>query len=93
MDYEIINHGYMDPDYFRGCGVAFTKFDYYETGVGSNAKEAYDDAVDKIYLSHDNTEKVDKLKLPKRPHGIRKSDKVPARWEDSMWYVSIRYTL
>ena len=91
--FEIIDHGYTYPDYFQGCGVAFTSFDYATTGCGSNAKEAYEDAVDSIYQIHD-TEEAERLKLPKRPRGINKKDKVPANAnEDCYYYVSIRYSL
>lgn len=90
--YEIIDHGYMYPDYFQGCGTAFTDFDSCVTGCGNSAKEAYEDAVELVYQSEDS-KVAERLHLPKRPRGIRLSDKVPARYEESYWYVSIRYSL
>lgn len=89
MKYEIIDHGYMYSDYFQGCGTAFTDFDFVATGCGSNAKEAYEDAVEMIYQTHDSK----RVKLPKRPYGIRVKDRVPAACEECYWYVSIRYSL
>lgn len=91
--HEIINHGWDNCQYFQGCGTAFTPFNFVVTGCGMNAKEAYENAVEDIYRAHD-IEDVERLKLPKRPRGINKKDKVPARaGEECYWYVSIRYNL
>ena len=89
--YEIISHGGMYSDYFQGCGVSWTTFDHVATGCGYTAKDAYEDAVEDIYQSHEY-EAVQALKLPKRPRGIRQRDHVPARSEGCYWYVSIRYS-
>ena len=90
MNYEIINHGYCNSQYFKGCGTAYTNFDFVVTGCGNNAKDAYNDAVEQIYMIHDN---ADKFKLPKNPkgQGITSRPCVPAKYEDSYWYVSILY--
>lgn len=87
--FEIINHGYEDSSYFQGYGTAFTDFDYVATGIGTDAKEAYEDALDQLAMNG-----YDVSILPSRPAGIRKRDKVPAKFltEDSdvWWRVSIR---
>ena len=89
MKYEIVNHGWEHSQYFQGCGTSFSDFDNVVTGCGVNAVEAYADAVEQVYMNYDD---ADKLKLPKRPKGIRVRDKVPANYdEDFYWYVSIRY--
>jgi hypothetical protein len=88
-DYEIINHGPEHEQYFQGCGVAFTDFDIVSTGIGDNAKEAYEDAVEMLYQDDIDSDSLDKL-LPKRPRGIRKRDKVPHNAEGHWYYVSIR---
>lgn len=91
--YEIINHGAENCQYFQGCGTSFTQFEHCVTGCGDNAKEAYEDAVESIYMNHDN---ADSLHLPTRPRGIRKSDCTTAeqsRNGEVYWYVSIRYSL
>lgn len=92
MAYEIIDHGYMLPDYFQGCGVAYTEYTGSVTGIGDSAKAAYEDAVEMVY-QFEPTAKANSLKLPKRPAGFRLRDKVPAHCEDAYWYVSIRYRL
>ena len=90
-EFEIINHGYEHGQYFQGCGVFFSRFEHVVTGIGANAAEAYADAVEMIWTD------ADASALPKRPRGIRKSDRVPAECmgEDSevWWRVSIRYNV
>ena len=88
--YEIVNHGWSNSQYFQGCGTAYTEFDHVATGCGTDAKQAYKDAVENIYFSEGSI--ADRLRLPKRPRGIRAHDRVPAQSdEDCFWYVSIRY--
>ncbi len=90
--YEIIDHGVDHSQYFQGCGCAFTEFTNCYTGVGNNAKEAYEDAVGMIYSVEG--EKADRLKLSKRPRGINAKNKVPAGANEEMYYyVSIRYRM
>lgn len=84
-DYEIIDHGYMLPDYFQGCGVCFTSYTDVATGCGHSAKEAYEDAVDQLAQGGWNVDS-----LPRRPRGIRARPTVPAKYEESYWYVSVR---
>jgi hypothetical protein len=91
--YEIVDHGWDNSQYFQGCGTAYTDFDHVVTGVGDNAKTAYNDAVEQVYMAEVHAEAV-RLHLPTRPHGIRARDKVPAGANDECyWYVSIRYSL
>lgn len=89
--YEILNHGYEHSQYFQGCGVSYTPFDDIATGVGYDAKEAYEDAVEQLAWEWDVEA------LPKRPRGIRTRDHVPARlfsedMNEIYWYVSVRVT-
>ena len=87
---QVINHGWDHSDYFQGCGVSFTRFTHVVTGCGSDAKGAFEDAVDQAYQLEDLSP-ADRDKLPVRPRGIRKSDKVPAHCDENVyWYVSIR---
>lgn len=84
MKYEIINHGWENSQYFQGCGTYGTPFEDVVTGSGMDAKEAYEDALEQLPGSLWE-------KLPTRPRGIRRRDKVPAKAEDCYYYVSIRY--
>lgn len=88
--YQIINHGKENHQYFQGCGVCFSEFDSVVTGCGSDAVEAYEDALD--CLAQDAG--VDIGKMPKRPrgYGITRALRVLKRdSEDTYVYVSIRY--
>ena len=95
IEYEIINHGPEHSDYFQGCGTSFTDFDEVATGIGNNAKQAYEDAVEQLYTMDIDSASLDKI-IPTRPKGIRASDKIPAAqaqaYEDISyyWHVSIR---
>jgi hypothetical protein len=89
MRFEIVNHGPDYPDYFQGCGVAFTPFDNVVTGIGNTAKEAYFDALDSMAQQDSKSAE----RMPNKPHGIRESDSVPhSMGPDAYWYVSIRWS-
>ncbi len=94
---EIINHGIEHSQYFQGCGTSFSVFNICYTGAGSNAKEAYEDAVEQCYQSEIDSKSLDRI-LPTKPKGIRVRDKVPAKFQkeelnEIYWYVSIRLKL
>ena len=93
IDFEIINHGPNHAQYFPGYGTAFTDFDFVVTGVGTNAKAAYKDAVQQLYMSEIDSNSIDK-RIPKRPRGIRQRDCLKASemaddYSEYWWYVSI----
>jgi hypothetical protein len=48
IDFEIVDHGIENEQYFQGCGVAMTCFDECFTGIGNNLKDAIDDALNQI---------------------------------------------
>ena len=86
--YEIINHGCTSSDYFQGCGTYGSGFEHVVTGIGNNAKEAYEDAIEQACQSFNDGELP---RFPVKPRGINKKDAVPANAEDVYWYVSIRF--
>jgi len=89
VEYEIIDHGMMYSDYFQGCGVSCTRFTHVWTGIGDSCKEAYNDALDQMFM--DDSEAAEKM--PKRPVGVRTRPRVPHDSEDVYFYVSIRARL
>ena len=89
IEYEIINHGMEHSQYFQGYGVYGTRFTHVWTGVGDSSKEAYNDALDQMFM--DDREAAEKM--PTRPSGIRARPKVPHDSEDVYFYVSIRARL
>ena len=86
MEHKIINHGPHYQQYFYGCGTYGSAFENVVTGCDMDAKEAYEDALDQMAQIG-----IDVDKMPIRPGGIRRRDKVPVKAEDCYWYVSIRY--
>ena len=47
-DYELIDHGIDNSQYFPGCGVAFTPYSNVVTGCGDNPAEAIEDCLNQI---------------------------------------------
>jgi hypothetical protein len=47
-DFQVVDHGIDDAQYFPGCGVAFTDFDYIATGNGDTFAEAIEDALESM---------------------------------------------
>lgn len=45
-NYEFIDHGLQHSDYFQGCGVALTNYNYCFTGTGDTPEAAAHDALD-----------------------------------------------
>lgn len=46
--WEVIDHGIEHEQYFVGCGIAFTEYADVATGIGDNAQEALDDALESL---------------------------------------------
>jgi hypothetical protein len=90
-DHEVLDHGFMLPDYFSGCGVAFTDFDDVATGCGMSRYEAYEDALEQLAQ---NGWTVESLPAAKE---VGQNAMVPDECNDDggngdsvLWYVSIR---
>lgn len=86
--FDIENIGPDYGQYFQGRGIALTSWDDVVIGIGPNAKEAYEDAVEMLAQGD-----WDVSKLPTRPRGIRKADKLTAEemseGSEINWYVAI----
>jgi len=90
-NFEIINHGIHNEQYFQGCGTAFSSYDYCFTGIGNSASEAYENAQEQAWSCADDDLKKVLEKLPTgRGARMKKRPTVPKKWEDSYFYVSIR---
>jgi hypothetical protein len=55
-EYDIITHGVDWPDYFPGCGLAFTNYDDVATGIGNSEREAAEDALDQLAQANWDTD-------------------------------------
>ena len=85
--YEILSHGFMLPDYFQGCGVAFTPFNSVVTGCGSSESEAFSDALDQMAENGASLSFVESLEANNKPS----EEPIPEEYEESLYYVSVRY--
>lgn len=47
-EYEVIDHGFDAEQHFQGCGIAYTEYEDVATGIGDNAQEAFDDALESL---------------------------------------------
>ncbi len=52
ITYELIDHGIHHPDYFQGCGTAFTDYDHLVTGIGDNLAEAIEDCLEQMACAY-----------------------------------------
>ena len=85
FDYQIIDHGVENDQYFQGCGVSLTPFTDVATGIGGSARIALDDALDSLAQNDWETKPLEKeLKI------ISDVIDVPEDAPDCYHYVSIR---
>ena len=87
--YQIKNHGPENSQYWQGYGTYSSAINAQDvaTGIGDNAKEAYEDAIEQLAMNGWNVDD-----LPKRPTGIRKRDRLNKEERENVeyfWYVSI----
>lgn len=80
-DYEIVDHGIAHPDYFQGCGIFYTDFEYVATGIGMNFNEAVKDALDSLAQADWDVENFETYDIM--------SESVDED-SDAYYYVSIR---
>jgi len=59
-DFELVDHGIDNPQYFQGCGTTFTNFEFVETGSGDNPKDALEDVLEQIAMQGFDTEDLEK---------------------------------
>lgn len=61
QEHEILVHGVEHEQYFQGCGLAFTRFTDVATGIGNDASEAYDDALESLAQNDWEVEPLENL--------------------------------
>lgn len=91
-NFELIDHGIENAQYFQGCGFAFTNFRNFITGIGDNPAEAIDDCLERMAMNGFETEDMEAriLKqegwktLPITPETLKPC-------EDTFYCVSIRW--
>jgi hypothetical protein len=90
-DFELVDHGIDHPDYFQGCGVAFTSYANVVTGIGSNPAEAIEDALEQVASSEQPVDTDDLEKRILADIGKRSIPRRPVAKGDTYYHVSIRW--
>jgi hypothetical protein len=100
--FEVVYHGPEHSQYFQGCGVAFTDYDFVVTGAGDSWSDALADALDQLCQSHDEKRDTDAICnritddfLDDFERDKKDPEKCQIEEEEEDWYVylSIRYSL
>ena len=65
-DFEIVNHGIDNSQYFQGCGTYRTNFLFCSTGCGESAKDAFEDCIEQIFQMDFDADKIKKSKEGKK---------------------------
>ena len=93
--FEIVDHGIEHPQYFQGCGVAFTDFEDVATGIGDNPAEATDDCLEQVAQAGFDTEGMEERILEQEGwETIPTAPDVRMAYEDGAevyYHVSIRW--
>ena len=83
-DHEIINFGVENSQYFRGLGTSHTNYDEAFVGIGDNAYEALDDALDSAAQAGWDTSSIKNNYNPNTP------TEIPEDSEDTYHYIGVR---
>jgi hypothetical protein len=87
IDHQIIVHGIEHEQYFGGCGVSFTSFTDVATGIGNDAAEAFDDALESLAQGDWNVDDADSWDDAPNANDCRLGEH---DHEDLHVYVSVR---
>jgi hypothetical protein len=99
-DFSVSDHGIENAQYFQGDGVAFTKYEYCQTGSGNNLAEAIEDALE-MMAQTDECSGVDfdlfKTRVLNEEFSQARewpeSDSVPDDADETYYYVTIKYNV
>lgn len=86
-DHEVIVHGVEHSQYFQGCGVSFTPFEDVATGIGCDAAEAFDDALESLAQGDWDVEGAEDWEDAPKAHDAELPDDAH---EEMHVYVSVR---
>jgi hypothetical protein len=85
--WQVVNHGVEHSQYFQGCGVSFTEYDWCVTGIGMTASEAREDCFEQLAtMGFDIPEQLETDALDETGNYSVPED---AQGEDSENYVHI----
>lgn len=92
-EHEVIVHGVEHEQYFQGCGVSFTSYTDVATGIGADARQAFDDALESLAQGDWDVEAIatETDDNGDNERGRLPDVKLPNDAHDEMWvYVSVR---
>jgi hypothetical protein len=97
-EFEIRDHGIDHSQYFQGCGVSHTRFNHVVTGCGSNAKEAFEDALEQMAPDGVETDSIEKdcdgkFSLSTVEHFLQSRGEEMTEECELYYYVSIRWNV
>lgn len=88
--YELIDHGIEHSQYFQGCGVVFTPFDFVVTGIGDDFREAVEECLEQLAMMDYETEgmesRIERDYLDGQPLGEVRSPSVSEELEADAEY-------
>lgn len=88
-EFEAIDHGIENEQYFQGCGIACTSFTDVATGFGASSDEAIEDAIEQLAMAYWDVDNLRERILSDEPN--YKNVRVHSRHgDDAYYYVSIR---
>ena len=90
VKYEFVDHGLKHPDYFQGCGVAFSSMDFVFTGIGNTPEEAAHEALELASLDLKWNDAVFEDAEKEATHAFLYSFEPIEEGSDAMFHVSIR---
>ena len=86
-EHEVIVHGVEHMQHFQGCGICHTQYDDVGTGIGVDAAEAYEDALEQLAQSDWDVDDADSWDDKPDPRDAV----LPYDAHDELWvYVSVR---
>jgi hypothetical protein len=89
VEFEIVDHGIENEQYFQGCGIAFTEYDDVATGIGDTLEEAIDDALESLAQNDWDTEGMEaRIKADNPRFGTPCTE--TEMYEECHYYASIR---
>lgn len=105
-DFEIVDHGIDNSQYFQGCGTHGTNFLFCFTGCGESARDAFKDCIKQIFQMGFDVDKIRKSKEVKKyqtkkttnftvtkylkKQGWKKIE-IESDLNDNYYYLSIRW--
>ena len=94
-EYELLDHGIDNCQYFPGCGVSLTEFEDVATGCGDTPAEAINDALEQLAMSDWDADSMEaRILADEKWAALPELPSVYAEYgddgEDCYYYVSIR---